>query len=379
MATLVAVLLLLLITGLLAWRTWRAAEHLTAIRVVAAPAPPTGTPVGSSDVRRPSPPPPVSSSPTPDLGDPRARVGRGEPVSLGREAAKEYRRMAEYPPWSRPVTDESDDPILRDRHVSPITAAGPGGEEPLLVVFPGQASVEVPDPVLLYAYLTVDGSRVPARAIAAVILSDALQPLTSLTYRDDGSEGDGIAGDGIYTARFAPPEEFAPALSESFLVRVTATTLDGDERIAATSFLYSNPHARLTGRYRDHLTDGNLVIEAEVEIRRPGRFHLQATLYDRDGARPIGEAHVARELAEGTTWMPLTFFGRILAQRGIEGPYLIRFIALSTTTRMPNAKNRVVENAHLTAPYRPDQFSDAPFDGRALLDTAERLEADLHR
>jgi hypothetical protein len=298
-------------------------------------------------------------------------------VALGQRAAQEYRRLAQYPPWSRPFTDEGEDPILRDRLVSPITATGEDGAEPTLVVFPQQTSFEAPEPVLLYAYLSVNGSRVAANAISGTLLTEDLQPLAQLAYNDDGSDGDPIAGDQIYTARFDPGPDFAPDLSESFLVRVSAETTEGQPRTAATSFLYSNPHARLTGNYRDAIVNGSLVIDAEVEVFRPGRFHLEGTLYSQDGRRGIGEAHTASELPAGRQWMRLTFFGRIIAQGGIDGPYLLRFLALSTTTAMPNAKNRLVENAHVTGAYRSAQFSDAPFDDPDLRDAADRLERDL--
>jgi hypothetical protein len=238
-------------------------------------------------------------------------------------------------------------------------------------------SCEAPDPVTLYAILSIGDSRVPAAEMTGVITSENLEPLTALAYRDDGDGGDRVAADFIYTARFEPDEGFAPELSESFVVRVRALTTDRQERIAATGFLYSSPHAQLTGRYRDVIADGSLAIDAELEVFRPGRFHLEATLYDRDGRRGIAEAHTAIELAPGRQWMRLTFFGRILNQSGIDGPYLLRFVALSTTTRMPNAKNRLVENAHVTGPYRATQFDPAPFDDPDLLDAAERLEGTL--
>jgi len=307
-----------------------------------------------------------------------ASGGSARPVAaIGRQAAADYRRQAQYPPWSRPFNEEGEDPILRDRMVSPITAAGPDGAQPILVVFPQETSFEVPDPVLLYAYLSVNDTRVPAASIAGTLLTGDLQPLAELAYTDDGTGGDQVAGDFLYTARFEPGPDFAPELSESFLVRVVAETTDGEPRIAATSFLYSNPHARLTGNYRDAIVDGSLVIDAEVEVLRPGRFHLEGTLYDRDGRRGIGEAHTAGELPLGRQWMRLTFFGRLITESAIDGPYLLRFVALSTTTAMPNAKNRVAENVHVTGAYRFAQFSSAPFEDPDLLDAADRLERDL--
>jgi len=339
-----------------------------AANAVAGTAAPGATPTGPAGTAGSGTPSPAATADATAHDQPQV-------VSLGRQAANEYRRLAQYPPWSRPFGEDGEDPILRDRQVSPITAGGANGEEPILVVFPDQVSFEAPDAVLLYAYLSIDGNRVPAASISGTIMSESLQPLASLAYADDGTGGDRVPGDNIYTARFEPGDDFAPELSDSFLVRVVAQTTAGDERMAATSFLYSNPHAHLTGNYRDEIVNGSLVVDAEVEVIRPGRFHLEATLYSQDGSRPVGEAHTAGQLDTGRQWMRLTFFGRVITQSGVEGPYLLRFVALSTTTSMPNAKNRLVENAHVTGPYRLTQFSDAPFQDRDLLDAADRLEA----
>jgi hypothetical protein len=42
---------------------------------------------------------------------------------------------------------------------------------------------------------------------------------------------------------------------------------------------------------------------------------------------------------------------------------------------MPNAKNRLVENAHVTGAYRVATFTDVPYDDPDLLEAADRLEA----
>jgi hypothetical protein len=327
---------------------------------------------------RRTPTPPTTGSPgaeTPTLG-PDDLARQPQVVALAARAADEYRQRAQYPPWSQPFDAEGADPILRDREVSPVTAAGPEGEEPILVAFPEQVGFEAPDPVLLYAYLTRGNERVPAQAIVGTLTSETLQPLGDFAYHDDGQDGDARAGDAIYSARLQLDDDMRPDLSDAFMVRVRAL-IDEGERIAATGFLYSNPHAQLTGRYRDTIVDGSLVIEAEIEVTRGGRFHLEGTLYDRSGASGLAEAHTAAELAPGRHWLALTFFGRILHQRAVDGPYLLRYLALSTTTRMPNAKNRLVENAHVTAAYRAAQFSDAPFEDPDLLDAADRLERSL--
>jgi hypothetical protein len=356
------------IAQLLPRRLARAGPTPASQALATVPTQPAASPVGT---------PLATASPDVTAGADHTRTGQAQVVALAARAAGEYRDQAQYPPWSRPFNEEGEDPILRDRLVSPVTGAGPDGAQPILVVFPEQVSFEAPDAVLLYAYLSMNDARVPAASISGTITSEDLQPLAHLAYADDGTNGDRVAGDYLYSARFDAGVDFAPELSESFLVRVVAETTDGEPRMAATGFLYSSPHARLTGNYRDAIVDGSLAIDAEVEVSRAGRFHLEGTLYSADGQRAVGEAHTAGELGPGRHFLRLVFFGRIINQSEVDGPYLLRFVALSTTSGMPNAKNRLVTNAHLTAPYRFAQFSPEPFNDPDLLDAAERLERDL--
>jgi hypothetical protein len=66
----------------------------------------------------------------------------------------------------------------------------------------------------------------------------------------------------------------------------------------------------------------------------------------------------------------------VLRERGIDRPYPVRYVALSTTTAMPNVKNRVVQNAYVTSAYRATSFSDQEFGDPGLLDAADRVERD---
>lgn len=329
---------------------------------------------------KPRPPTAAAAAATPDErkqdGGAPQLLAEIDPDALGRGAAASYRERSQYPPWSHPLQDD-EDPILRDRQVSPITAGGPNGEAPLLTVLPDRVSFESPEPAILYAYLSEGDRRVPAQEISGILMSEEMQPLGTVEFRDDGGGADAVPDDHLYAAFVEIGEDLRPALSETFLVRVIAVTEEGLERVAATGFLYSNPAARLTGRFRDALVDGNLVIEAEIEALAEGRFHLEGTLYDGAGARPLVWAQDAVELGAGRHWMRLIFFGRALAQSGVDGPYLLRFAALSTTSQMPNAKNSLVEDGHRTAAYLASSFADAPFDDRDLLDAAERIEQDL--
>src|SRR5262249_57160478 len=252
---------------------------------------------------------------------------------------------------------------------------GRNGAEPTLRVFPAAMSFESPEPAVVYAELTMRGRPLAGRQIRGTLTTESLEPLADVLFHDDGLDGDAVADDSRYTAVF-PADGLGRGLSTSYLVQVRALLDGDDDRRAAASFLYASPHAQLTGNYRDAVVDGSLVVGVEIEVSEPGRFHVEATLYGPDGVEKIAWAQAAQWLDPGTHWLDLSYYGLILRERGIDGPYVLRYVALSTTDEMPNAKNRVVENAYRTAAYPASSFSDRPFDDPDLLEAARRIEQD---
>lgn len=293
---------------------------------------------------------------------------------LGATAAADYRRRARFPAWSHTIEDGID-PIARDREVTPGRSMGDQGRNPTLVVQPQRTTFEAPSPVVLFAYLVRGSTRVDAREIRGEVRSQDGVLAAALTFSDDGRAGDSEANDLLFTAVLTPATDEVERLKGAQLVEVRAVTLANEERIATTGFLYSVPKAHLTGRFRDELADGHLIVSAEVTVHDSGRFHLEATLAAEDGT-PLAWAQNATELGPGLAWIPLTYWGLALRERGIDGPYVVRAAALSTTGGMPNQKNDVLERAHVTQAYTVAQLSEASFQDADLLDAAERMEAD---
>ena len=172
-----------------------------------------------------------------------------------------------------------------------------------------------------------------------------------------------------------PGRERALDFKGAQLVEVQAETKSGEQRVATTGFLYSVPLAHLTGRYRDEIMDGNLIVSAEVQVDATGRFHLEATLADGNGTS-FGWAQNALVLDAGTAWIPLTFWGLMFREHGVDGPYALASAALSTTGEMPNQKNDVAWNPYVTKPYPAAAFSEKTYDDAGLLDAAARLRAE---
>ncbi|MFP5286729.1 MAG: hypothetical protein ACLGI9_13385, partial [Thermoanaerobaculia bacterium] len=230
-------------------------------------------------------------------------------------------------------------------------------------------SFEVGRPIRLYA--TVEEGI--ALEVTGEIVGGAGELVAAFAYADDGKGIDRKAGDGVWSARVRMPEGLQPELAASYMVKVRSRLLDGDIRESAGGFLYSNPAAHLTGRYRDELRDGSLVVAAEVDVTRPGRFHLSATLYSMAG-EPVGTAQAAAELEPGRRWIELSFYGLMFHDRQVAGPYRLGTVSLATTGGMPNALNDLVENAHVTRAWKLEQMTTKPFGNQRLLEAARRLE-----
>lgn len=302
-----------------------------------------------------------------------------EPGKLASETAKEYRERARFPESSRALQKEEGDPVREKRAATRQTMPGPNGAEPVLSVWAGKVSFERPRPVDLYASLETKGKAVGLAAEMTGEIADASGAIVAqVTYRDDGQGADRKAGDGIFSARLEMPKGLDDTPAESYMVRVKARMLDGDLREAAGGFLYSSPSAHLTGRYRDRIKDGNLVIAAELDVAEAGRFHLAGTLYSMAG-EPVGWAQAAANLEPGRQWIELSYFGLIFHDRQVAGPFRLGTLALSTTSTMPNALNDLVENAHVTRAYRLDQMRREPFGNPGLIESAKRLERDAER
>lgn len=293
---------------------------------------------------------------------------------FAKETAKDYRLRARFPESSRALAPGEKDPVKEKRTATHQTSHGPDdpeGKGAALSVWAGKVSYEVGRPITLFA--TVEDGK--ALEVSADVVGEAGDLVAHLVYGDEGRGGDRKAGDGVWTARFRMPDGLEPEVAASYMVKVRSRLVDGDVRETVGGFLYSNPGAHLTGRYRDELRDGSLVVSAEVDVARAGRFHLAATLYSAKKGEPLGTAQAAAELEPGRQWIDLTFYGLMFHDRQVAGPFRLGTVALTTAGAMPNALNDLVENAYVTRAWRLDQMTAKPFANVILLDAAARLEA----
>lgn len=155
---------------------------------------------------------------------------------------------------------------------------------------------------------------------------------------------------------------------ESGQFRVVATVFDenlnpmGSSEIQTSSLLFSNFESKsgVTGNYTDEGRDLNsnsyfdeLVVGLDASVVAGGEYNVEGTLYDSAGL-PIETVIANVTLTPGTNRVSLSFDGRTIYDHAMNGPYSVRYVAVSNVDVLD-----VVQNAFQTAAYNWQDFEPA--------------------
>lgn len=305
--------------------------------------------------------------------------------------AARYRKAARFPRTSRPLEDGLD-PIAKSRSPKVDFEGDAKHPEPRLLAYPSITSFEAPGDVVIYAEVVelrmaeaydergrpgrerLKQFRTGARSMRGVLQTMDGVTVAPLAFHDDGTHGDAQAGDDYWTATYTPDPDHPSDFRGQYQVVVQAESLKGDTLTATTSFVYSVQIAHLTGQYRDAIVDGNLQIEAEVQVDEPGTFRLEGTLVRTEDAKMITYAYADAELGPGTHWIPLVYYGLAFHVMKAAGPYSLFSVMLSTLGGNVPQESDVVPNAHTTKAYEIADFGDQPFNDPELMQKAEHYD-----
>jgi hypothetical protein len=260
--------------------------------------------------------------------------------------AKRLEALARYPRWSQPLNLLGDE--LAEQYALHIQTSDEDAGQPVLAVYTDHRTFESPEPVRLRAHLSTQYGPVFAN-LSASVLDGTGQLVTELHFSRDGLE---------YVSSFVPP---APtSASSAYSIRVSALGPNQERRDTLLEIVYNQSLARLTGNFRDRLDNGNLLIEAEVSVQHAGEFALSGSLYGAAAKQQIAWAEASAKLAEGSNWVPLKFHGLILREQQVDGPYLLRYVALTAQTADAAVTTRPLRDAYTTQSYVADAFEGEP-------------------
>jgi hypothetical protein len=132
-------------------------------------------------------------------------------------------------------------------------------------------------------------------------------------------------------------------------------------------FRYANEQPfEVTGPAGDQIAGGSLEVDLEVDVHHVAPTLIQAVLYDAAGIRPIATYEKTfHPTRTGPQIATLQFFGKVLREAGVSGPYRIK--SLHGHVLNPGAEPAELFWWHaddpplMTRAYSSSQFSDAPW------------------
>lgn len=266
-----------------------------------------------------------------------------------------------------------------------LSATAPAATDALFMVTTDSTLVLAAEPVEA-SYQAGDTARIESAFVQdGAILVDSNAIFTgsmvhdgvtvSLAFRDDGTEGDGASGDGVYTAQF-----IVPSTSKYIDVKVNATT-NGLSRIVQTFVAVITQTATLGGVSGEATPDNNgnglldsLNVNVAVRVIEEGEFVLKGRLVDANGeviayATTNSTELYSAPLMPGNYSLPLVFAGRAIRDSGKNGPYSVDSLTIA------DLRNSTFSVDRSTASYITQVYAATDFEGAAFTLTSTREEA----
>lgn len=258
----------------------------------------------------------------------------------------------DFPFWTRPLNDTNRWRAPQPHHQVVEDPNAPGRT---LELWPEKQMFATGDPIVVHARVVEGGVAVAIPRLEAFTESPPrlARPVLDLELRDDGGGGDAIAGDFVYSAMV--PLDRLPAREQAGAWGYRVRAHFGGMPLETTNqFVVWPGGATLGGRYRDQIDDGSLVIHCAVRAAEPTEIQVRGELHG-PGGEEIAFAWVNATIPEGTTDVPLRFWGKAIHDRGVDGPYQLRNVVLG----YPRGRligPEAVALAHVTARYAAAQF-----------------------
>jgi hypothetical protein len=279
-----------------------------------------------------------------------------------------------YPMESRPLAMKTD--LMLPHHVEPtlrgLSEKGQVGiqqTQDRLYISPGEpATVAVKAMLSDGSPATIDFDR---SDLVRRVSGQPDRVVGHVTFSDDGSPPDELAGDGVWTGLVATPTDGVPA-ELALLVGVRAGSEAGTLNY---SFVQTaSPPAVFTQTGRDALEQGSIALYVGVQVAVPGTYEVVGRLYDSVGA-PIAYMRFLDVLGAGSQQVRLLAFGAVILDQGAVPPFVLRDVEGSRMVLGQYPDREIMTpwaGPYTTAPYPLAALDGAAYDGQ---DKQQRIQA----
>lgn len=303
------------------------------------------------------------------------RGGGGVVVEEGAPEGVDYHELyanfltqTRYPPLSRPLeADQLDLLEPNARHEGPIAITDPKGNrrpdpgDVYHALFTGDRYAILGDETLAVTFKVWKGDDEQGLPVK-------LDAMTAVAFGTFGEEDlgpvpiapvKGPAGT-VYQATVAPARMGATRVGD-YRLDLYFQTPDGEDLAGHLDFFYTPAAAipaRFTGRFREELRSGSLVISAEVAVTTAGTYDINANLFDERGA-PVASSRFLDALEAKKQWVDLMFYGLIFRDKHASGAFALR--TLRGARMQPGETPDRAWMPGLDAPYRTSSYDADDF------------------
>ncbi len=291
-------------------------------------------------------------------------------ADMTRDALKSVDDWIKYPLWSARLTEN-----MRYKAMEPVHSInmGPGEKAPVLEVWMEKVYYTSPtEPIHVFMQLHDEHGPVRPDTLTANTLSTVHgRPELPINFTD--------RGDGTMMATVPITPEMAKANRGHWGILVDTMT-GSEHRAATTMFDLMFTDAKITGPYKVYVDNGSLAVEVGISATEAGIQHLKGELWGPHD-EPISYAWVRNDTTPvGPSTLKLVFYGKVIRDSGVDGPYRIRNLVLTSfDASFDRIENLPVDPGPTTEAYRHDVFTDVPINGnnQVLAEKKQILQEEL--
>ena len=220
----------------------------------------------------------------------------------------------------------------------------------------GNGNLHLGDALQLTASITTGNTPFSGATVTATILLPD-KTTANVTLHDDGTNGDAVKNDGIYTGSFAQTSQ-AGNYQVVFQAKSTSPAFEREDFQLAT---VSSSKSAFSGVFSNAGVDSDsdglfnvLKVTAGVNITKSATYRVIGTLTDSKGNSI--ESAVQAALSSSNSSIQLSFDGTTLYQNGVDGPYQLSRITMAEIGDVSIMPVDEKLGAYQTAAYKANEF-----------------------
>ncbi len=318
------------------WRAERQALDAPRMQLAAAAGTGTASAAPAIQTAQAGSAPPRPGAPLSPLGEAQRREQLAqwqERLERARQALDGYRAAAQYPHESRPIEEHPDqvrpfDPIEEDRVLRMPGGTATQGVRLLTTQERVFASGRESSRVTL-TLQDLQGRTLPLRVQRSVLRELTPPGRTASTadftmpINDAGTQGDAVAGDGVFTALMQPAAQGFGSFAGTVRLEMSLDHA-GQPGFIYFDLVYSPEQAAtwLPG-VRESQSPASLDFFVKAQVLMPGRYVVSARIDDANG-QPLALALFNAEVAAGTVEFRLPVAGKLIRDKKPAFPLTLR-------------------------------------------------------